>query len=165
MSSEERRQRREEVVSRLYREGWGPGDFDVVFELLDDQIVWTAIEAAPDAGTYRGLDSVRAYMTDWLEEFDFNEGDDAQVEESIEVGERLVCLQHVVGTGKQSGLQSDIRYACVYTFDDDDRIVEVREYATLDEAIDAASRAVKAEAARGAGSRPAPARSASTRPR
>jgi ketosteroid isomerase-like protein len=139
MSSEERRWRREEVVSRLYREGWGPGDFDVVFELLDPDIVWTAIEGAPDAGTYRGLGRVRRYMQDWLDEFEFSGGGDASVEKAIEVGERLVCLQRVVGTGKRSGVRSEIRYACVYTFDDDERIVEVNEYATLDEALEAAS--------------------------
>jgi ketosteroid isomerase-like protein len=140
MSSEERRWRRREIVSRLYREGWGRADFDVVRELLDDDIVWTAIEGAPDAGTYRGFESVRGYMQDWLDEFDFNEGDDAQIEESVEVGERLVCLQRVIGTGKRSGLRSEIRYACLYTFGDDERILEVNEYATLGEALEAASR-------------------------
>jgi ketosteroid isomerase-like protein len=140
LSGDERRSRRGEAVSRLYREGWGPGDFDVVFELLDPDIVWTAIEGAPDAGTYRGLESVRAYMQDWLEEFDFNAGEDSQIEQSIEVAERLVCRQRVIGTGKRSGLRTEIRYACVYTFGDDERIVEVNEYATLDEALEAASR-------------------------
>jgi ketosteroid isomerase-like protein len=155
MSIEERRARREEIVSRLYREGWGPGDFDVVFELLDPDIIWTAIEGAPDAGTYRGLESVRAYMQDWLEEFDFDAGEESQIERSIEVGERLVCLQHVVGTGKGSGLRSEIRYACVYTFGDDERIVEVNEYATLDEALEATSRRPRARPVNRAPSREA----------
>jgi ketosteroid isomerase-like protein len=140
MSSEERRWRRHEIVSRLYQEGWGPGDFEVVSELLDPDVVWTAIEGAPDAGTYRGFEGVRGYMQDWLDEFDFNEGDDAMIEHSIEVEDRLVCRQHVIGTGKRSGLRSEIRYACVYTFGDDDRILEVNEYATWDEAVEAASR-------------------------
>ena len=148
MSADERRLRREEIVARLYREGWGPGDFDVVAELLDADIVWTAIEGAPDAGTYRGFQSVRAYMQDWLDEFDFNEGDDARIEKSIEVGGRLVCQQRVVGTGKRSGLRSEIRYACVYTFGDDERILEVNEYATLDEALEAASRRPEPRAGR-----------------
>jgi ketosteroid isomerase-like protein len=139
MASEERRLRREEIVSRLYREGWGPGDFELVSELLDPGIVWTAIEAAPDAGTYRGFESVRAYMQDWLDEFDFSEGEDARIEESTEVGERLVCVQHVTGTGRRSGLRSEIRYACVYTFGGDERIIEVNEYATVDEALEAAA--------------------------
>lgn len=140
MSSEERSGRRREIVSRLYREGWGPGDFDLVRELLDDDVVWTAIAGAPDAGTYRGFETVRAYMQDWLDEFDFNEGDDSQIEDAVEVGERLVCLQRVIGTGKRSGLRTEIRYACVYTFGEDERILEVNEYATLDEALEAASR-------------------------
>ena len=67
-------------------------------------------------------------------------GEESQIERSIEVAERLVCLQRVIGTGKRSGLRSEIRYACVYTFGDDERIVEVNEYATLDEALEAASR-------------------------
>ncbi|HEY6776375.1 MAG TPA: nuclear transport factor 2 family protein [Thermoleophilaceae bacterium] len=140
MSSEERSGRRREIVSRLYREGWGPGDFDLVRELLDDDVVWTAIAGAPDAGTYRGFETVRAYMQDWLDEFDFNEGDDSQIEDAVEVGERLVCLQRVIGTGKRSGLRTEIRYACVYTFGEDERLLEVNEYATLDEALEAASR-------------------------
>jgi ketosteroid isomerase-like protein len=138
MSTDERGSRREEVVSRLYREGWGRGDFEVVFELTHPDIAWTAIEGAPDAGTYRGHDSVRAYMQDWLDEFDFHEGD-VQIGEAIEVGERLVCPQRVIGTGKRSGLRSEIRYACVYTFGDDELIVEVNEHATLEEAREAAS--------------------------
>jgi ketosteroid isomerase-like protein len=139
MPTDERASRREEMVSRLYREGWGRGDFEVVFELTHPDIVWTAIEGAPDAGTYRGHDSVRAYMQDWLDEFDFHEGD-VQIGEAIEVGERLMCPQRVIGTGKRSGLRSEIRYAGVYTFGDDELILEVNEYATLEEAREAASR-------------------------
>jgi hypothetical protein len=94
----------------------------VVFELVDPDVVWTAIEGAPDAGTYRGLESVRAYMQDWLEEFDFDDGEYRQIERSIEVGSVLCAFS-----------------ACVYTFGDDERIVEVNEYATLDGALEAAS--------------------------
>jgi ketosteroid isomerase-like protein len=135
--SEERRLRRERIVLRLYNEGWLPGNFDVVFSLLDAGIVWTAIEGAPDAGTYRGYEGVRAYMQDWLDDFDFEWW---RLEESTEVGDRLVCLQRARGTGKGSGVTSDISYACVYTFGEDERIVELNEYATQDEARAAAKR-------------------------
>jgi hypothetical protein len=50
-----------------------------------------------------------------------------------------VCVQHVTGTGKGSGVESEIRYACVYAFDDQQRIIEVNEYATREEAVAAAS--------------------------
>ncbi len=140
LGNEERRARRTEIVSRLYNEGWAHGDFGVVSELLAPAVVWTAIEGAPDAGTYMGLESVRRYMQDWLDDFEFHEGS-LSVEDSVEVGDRLVCVQHVSATGKGSGIESEIRYACVYAFDAEQRIVEVNEYATREEAVAAASRA------------------------
>jgi ketosteroid isomerase-like protein len=143
LRNEERLSRRKEVVSRLYNEGWAHGDFDLVFDLLDPKVVWTAIEGAPDAGTYRGHAGVRRYMEDWLDNFEFG-GSSVSFEESIEVGDRLVCVQHVTATGKGSGIRSEIRYACVYAFGEDQRIAEVNEYATHEEAVAAASRAATA---------------------
>ncbi|HKP91219.1 MAG TPA: nuclear transport factor 2 family protein [Thermoleophilaceae bacterium] len=129
---------REEIVLRLYNEGWREGAFDVVFELVDPGIVWTAIEGAPDAGTYRGHEGVRGYMQDWLDDFDLGGW---RIEESIEVGDRLVCVQRAEATGKGSGVASDIHYACVYRFGEDGRIVELSEFATRDAALEAAGRA------------------------
>jgi ketosteroid isomerase-like protein len=140
LRNEERLSRRKEIVSRLYNEGWAKGDFDLVFDLLHPKVVWTAIEGAPDAGTYRNHGGVRRYMQDWLDNFDFGRGS-VSFEESIEIGDRLVCVQHVTGVGKGSGIESEIRYACVYAFDADQRITEVNEYATREEALAAASRA------------------------
>jgi ketosteroid isomerase-like protein len=140
LRNEERLSRRTETALRLYNEGWAQGDFDLVFELLAPKVVWTAIEGAPDAGTYHGHGGVRRYMQDWLDNFDFTVGS-VSIEESTEVGDRLVCVQHVTGTAKGSGITSEIRYACVYAFGDDERIAEVSEYATREEALAAASRA------------------------
>jgi ketosteroid isomerase-like protein len=139
LSNEERLSRCKAIVSRLYNEGWARGDFDLVFELLDPKVVWTAIEGAPDAGTYMGHESVRRYMQDWLDDFDFQSGG-LSIEESVEIGGRLVCVQRVTGTGRESGIRSEIRYACVYAFDEGERIAEVKEYATREEALAAASR-------------------------
>ena len=128
---------RERIVLRLYNEGWRHADFDLVFELLDPGIVWTAIEDAPDAGTYRGHDGVRAYMQGWLDDFDLEEH---TLVESIEVGDLLVCDQRGRAAGRGSGVVTDISYACVYRFGEDDRIVELSEFATRDEAVAAAGR-------------------------
>jgi ketosteroid isomerase-like protein len=127
---------REETVVRLYNEGWREADFHVVFELLDPEIVWTAIEDAPDAGTYRGHEGVRGYMQDWLDDFDLGGW---SIEESIDVGDRLVCVQRASATGKGSGVGGDIHYASVYRFGEDERIVQVNEFATRDDALAAAS--------------------------
>ena len=131
---------REEIVERLYNEGWREADFDVVFELVDPEIVWTAVEYAPDAGTYRGHDAVRAYMQDGLDAFDPGGW---RIEESIGVGDRLVCVQCAGGTGKGSGVAGEFTYSCVYRFGEDDRIAEINEFATRDEAVAAAERWTK----------------------
>ena len=130
----ERKQKRTEIVERLYNEGWAAGNLDLVFEILDPAIVWTAIEDAPDAGTYRGYEGVRTYWQDWLDDFDMHP---FRINESIEVGDRIACAQRGETTGKGSGVRSVIDYACVYTFGPDERILEVNEYATWDEALNA----------------------------
>lgn len=110
-TGEERRQSREGIVWRLYNEGWFAGNLDLMRDLLDPGIVWTAIEDAPDAGTYRGYEGVRAYWQDWLDDFEMH---GASIEESIEAGDRLVCVQRAATTGKGSGVRSELHYACVY---------------------------------------------------
>jgi ketosteroid isomerase-like protein len=126
---------RERIILRLYNDGWRHMDFDVVFELVDPGIIWTAIEDAPDAGTYRGHEGVRSYMQDWLDDFDLGEH---ALLESIEVGDLVVCVWQARATGKGSGVATDINYACMYRFDEGDRIVEVKEFATRGEAVAAA---------------------------
>ena len=125
-----------EQVRRLYNDGWMAGNLDLVLQLLHPEIVWTAIESAPDAGTRTGLDECRVYMEDWLEDFDFESH--AIEAAGVALDERLVCANHAVGTGKGSGARTEIRYAGTYRFADDGRIVEIHEYATLDEALEAA---------------------------
>jgi ketosteroid isomerase-like protein len=123
-------------IRRLYSEGWMAGDLDLALDLLHPEIVWTAIESAPDAGKRTGHDECRAYMEDWLADFDL-ESHSSQ-EAGVAPDGRLVCANHGVGTGKGSGLRTEMRYAGTYRFADDGRITEIHEYATLDEALKAA---------------------------
>jgi ketosteroid isomerase-like protein len=125
-----------EQVRRLYNDGWMAGNLDLALRLLHPEIVWTAIESAPDAGTRTGLDECRVYMEDWLEDFNFESH--AIQAAGVALDERLVCANHAVGTGKGSGVRTEIRYAGTYRFADDGRIVEIHEYATVDDALQAA---------------------------
>ena len=134
-NGKEHGQGREKIVWRLYNEGWAAGNLDLIPELLAPGIVWTAIEDAPDAGTYRGYEGVRAYWQDWLDDFDINE---FRIEDSNGAADLLVCVQRATTTGKGSGIRTELHYACRYTFGDDERIVEVNEYATRGEALAAA---------------------------
>jgi ketosteroid isomerase-like protein len=124
-----------EIVARLYNECWGLGKLELVPEILHPDIVWTAIESAPDSGTRRGHVECRAHMNDWLESFEL----DHAVEEARSAPDgRLVCALHGVGTEKRTGLTTDIRYGAAFRFAPDGRLVEIHEYATHQEALEAA---------------------------
>ena len=123
------------TVERLYNECWGPGRLDLVPEILHPDIVWTAIESAPDSGTRRGHAECRAYMNDWLESFDLEllPIEDARMAPDG----RLVCALHGVGNEKRTGLTTDIQFAATFEFAPDARVVEIHEYATHEEALEA----------------------------
>jgi ketosteroid isomerase-like protein len=124
-----------ETVVRLYDECWSPGKLELVPELLHPDIVWTAIESAPDSGTRRGHAECRAYMNDWLEAFDLEL---LPIEETRSTPDgRLVCALHAVGREKRTGLTTDIQFAAAFGFAPDGRLVEIHEYATHREALEA----------------------------
>ena len=108
-----------DTVARLYNDCWALGKLELVPEILHPDIVWTAIESAPDSGTRRGQVECRAYMNDWLESFDLK---------AMPIGEArsapdglLVCALHGVGTEKRTGLTTDIHYGAAFRFAPDGR--------------------------------------------
>ena len=111
------------------------GGIDAVVEFWDAEISWRAIEGAPDdVGEMRGPEAVRHYLQDWLDMFD----DVTNVpEEVLDLGDdRVVTVQHATGRARASGVQTDIRYAVVYTLRDR-KIVRGREYIDLNQALEA----------------------------
>jgi hypothetical protein len=74
-------------------------------------------------------------MNDWLDGFDF-EGMPIDPVGTATDG-RLVCSLHATGTEKQSGLTTEIHYGGVFRFAGDGRIIEIHEYATVEEALEA----------------------------
>lgn len=125
-----------EIVARLYNECWSPGKLELVPEILHPDIVWTAVESAPDSGTRRGHAECRAYMNEWLESFDL---ETMPMEEARSAPDgRLVCALHGVGTEKRTGLTTEIRFGAAFGFASDGRLVDIREYATYQEALEAA---------------------------
>ena len=75
-------------------------------------------------------------MQDWIDDF-ILEPAVIEVAGAAPSG-RLGCSQIWQATGKGSGVRTEIRYAADYSFADDGRIVEVHEYATVAEALEAA---------------------------
>jgi ketosteroid isomerase-like protein len=121
-----------ETLSRTYA-AWRAGRPEEALAWIDTEVEWTAIEDAPDAGTYRGHDGVLAYMNDWLQDFE-----DLQMafEEVLEAEDCLVAVQRGRGRGKESGVEVELRYAVVYEFRNG-KILRVREFRTKELALEA----------------------------
>src|SRR3979490_2598584 len=88
--------------------------FDGWAEFWAADINWRAIEGAPDdVGEMHGVEAVRRYFQEWVDMFD---NDATGPEELLDVGDaRVVAVQHATGRAKASGVETELRYAVVYT--------------------------------------------------
>jgi ketosteroid isomerase-like protein len=121
-------------IVRQVLEAFG-SDLDRVAKFLDPEIDWRAIEGAPDdIGVFKGHEAMRRYWEEWFEIFDLVR---IEPEELIDTDERVVVVMRVVVRPKGSDAEMDIRYATVYTVRNG-RVVRGREYATREEALEAA---------------------------
>jgi ketosteroid isomerase-like protein len=112
------------------------GGLDAAAEFWHPDIDWRAVEGAlDDAGEIHGREAMRRYTQDWRDTFD---NIAVTPEELLDVGDdRVVAVQHLTGRAKLSGIETELRYAVVYTFRDG-KIVRGREYSDKAEALEAA---------------------------
>jgi len=127
-------QENEEVV----RDSWtafAHSGLDAMAEYWDAEISWRAIEGAPDdVGEIEGRDALRRYYQDWIDTF---AGLTVVPSELFEVDDdRLVAAHHATGRARQSGIETELRYAVVYTLREG-KIVRGREYGNRQEALKA----------------------------
>jgi ketosteroid isomerase-like protein len=96
---------------------------------------WRAIEGGPDdIGEMHGPAAVRRYLQEWVDMFDNVTN---VPEELLDVGDdRVVAVQHATGRAKMSGVETELRYAVVYTVRNG-KIVRGREYMDRDQALEA----------------------------
>jgi len=84
---------------------WQRGDWQAGAELFDPDLeVVFSTSSFPDPGTYRGGRVALAAWSRWLEAW---EEFSMEVDEVIEVGERVVTLNRLRGRGKVSGATVD----------------------------------------------------------
>jgi ketosteroid isomerase-like protein len=121
-----------EIVHKVYA-AWACGDPSQAFEHLDPEVIWEAIEDAPDAGTYRKHSGVKRYMDDWLQDFEMFPFEFGR---SVEVEGQLVMEQRGTTKGRGSGLTTVINYAAVYNFRGG-KVLTVKEYNTFGDALEA----------------------------
>jgi ketosteroid isomerase-like protein len=121
-------------VVRAWFEAWERGGVDAAAEFFDTRIDWRAAEGAlDDPGPISGEDAMRAYVQDWLDDFDELR---VEPEELIDAGEQVVAVQRISGRAKASGVETELRYAVVYTIREG-KIVRGREYWERAQALEA----------------------------
>ena len=128
----------EENVDALRRSNraFNDGDLDQALELWDPQAVYYEQPGNPldTAEVLRGLDQVRASLASYLAEFpDFH----SEIDELVDAGDKLICVQRWTGTGRGSGLSVDLEEVIVLTFENG-KIIEGRVYPDRASALEAA---------------------------
>jgi ketosteroid isomerase-like protein len=124
-----------EVVEAAFK-AWAEDGLDALAGYWPEDIDWRAMEGAPDDhGPIHGKDAMRAYVQDWLDMFDDFKTEPVEV---IDAGEdKVVAVLRASGRAKLSGIETDLTYAAVYAIRDG-QISRGREYATREEALEAA---------------------------
>jgi len=117
-------------IVRTAIEAWGADDMDSFCALLDPDMIWNPMEAVASQG-HEGLRATLALWRDGWDEYE------QTAEEFVDVGDRVVATMHFQGRGRGSGIEIDQHFYEVYTVRDG-KVVRMDEYATLDEALEAA---------------------------
>jgi ketosteroid isomerase-like protein len=122
-----------EVVRSLFA-AFGRG-LDAAADYWDPEIDWRAIEGAPDdVGVMHGRAALRRYYEQWYETFDDLR---AEPDELTDAGDHVVAAVHVTGRMKESDAEIDMQLWIVYSLRDG-KVIRGREYATRQEALEAA---------------------------
>jgi ketosteroid isomerase-like protein len=121
---------------RRSNKAFNAGDLDRALELWDSEVVYYEQPGTPldTAEVLRGLDQVRASLSSYLAEFpDFQ----SEIDELVDAGDKVICVQRWTGTGRGSGLSVDLEEVIVLTFEND-KIIEGRVYPDRASALEAA---------------------------
>ena len=123
-----------EIVADAFK-AFADEGLDALAEYWHPDINWRAMEGAPDdVGEMYGTEAARRYVQEWLDMF---EGFTNVAGELLDVGDdRVVAAQHVTGRARHSGIETELRYAAVYTLRER-KIIRIREYSTREEALKA----------------------------
>jgi uncharacterized protein len=100
-------------------------------DFFSQDIVWEAVEDAPDAGTYRGHEGIRGYFEDWLDTVDAPRQD---LRELTEVGDRIVADVRFTARVKGTDAEMTLDY-CQVSLIEDGRITRIKEFREHGDAV------------------------------
>jgi ketosteroid isomerase-like protein len=109
-------------------------ELSAFYELFHANVVYRNRADEPEVRVYQGLEEFQGYITSWLDMFE-----DLRIEvlECIDLGEQVISVEALHSKGGASGAEVRGVYVYVWTFRDG-LIVDGREYATKQEALEAA---------------------------
>jgi ketosteroid isomerase-like protein len=126
-----------EFVQRAYAAFNEGGVEAVIRDYWSPEIVWNVSPMAiPGLGLYRGYDEARSFFDDWFGAFPFDEWE-AEVEEFIDAGDRVVAIVTQRGRGRGSGVTAKLEMGQVVTVRDG-LIVRIDVYREREEALEVA---------------------------
>jgi ketosteroid isomerase-like protein len=122
-----------ELTRRVY-ELFDARDLSGLFDLFHSEVIYRNREDEPDVRVYQGLEDFKGYVASWLEMFD-----DLRFEthDFIDLGDEVIAVTHLHGRGRETGAEVRGVYVFLFKFRDG-VIVQGREYATKEEALEAA---------------------------
>ena len=112
-----------DLVRDLYRAA-SERDLDRAMDLVDEDAVLDVGAVAADQGTYRGREGIRDYFE---EVWDVTATFAFEVEDAVEVGDRVVVTLRVRAVGALSGAEAIHTYGAVWRFVDG-KAAEIRLY-------------------------------------
>jgi ketosteroid isomerase-like protein len=120
-------------IARAAFEAWSRGDLDAWLAEADSEIEWFVLPDAPDPGPHRGREAILERAALWREMLALQ----GEVVEYIDAGDYVVMPIRMRGrpTGSDAEVVLDEVYVTKFR---DGKVVELREYRTKAEALEAA---------------------------
>jgi ketosteroid isomerase-like protein len=112
-------------------------DYEAFLEEFDPDVEWHGIFGVMfggEATVVRGHEGLLAYVRDLDEGFGVR---DVQFSEFRDLGDQVVALGHVLGRGRESGIEFDSPYAGLAEFKNG-KCISYRDYFNHSEALEAA---------------------------
>ena len=113
-------------------EAFARGD-DSALDIADPDIEWHTGADIPDSGVHRGREAVAAFIAEWAESFARFY---PEVEEIVDRDEVVIVRLVLRGTMKDADAEIELPRTQVWR-SRDGKAVEVREYPTFEEALEA----------------------------
>jgi ketosteroid isomerase-like protein len=102
-----------EILRQGY-EALGRGDVDAVLEICDPDVECELPEGGINTGTLRGHQALRDFLEGYIDAF---ESFRMEPEQFLEADDQVVVVLRVIGRGRGSGLEVDVRPAHLWTMD------------------------------------------------